>query len=98
VEGYVLMPIPFMDTKPHGVFATRAPKRPNRIGISTVRILSVEGDTVVFAGADMLNETPLIDIKPYFPKYDSPPDTKSGWLDTAAHGQCCGVRSDNRFK
>jgi tRNA (Thr-GGU) A37 N-methylase len=66
--------------------------------MSTVRILSVEGDTLIFAGADMLNETPLIDIKPYFPKYDSPADTKSGWLDTAAHGQCCGVRSDDRFK
>lgn len=97
-EGYVLMPIPFMDTKPHGIFATRAPKRPNHIGISTVRILSIEGNTIVFEGADMLNETPLIDIKPYFPKYDSPADTKSGWLDKAAHAQCSNVRSDNRFK
>lgn len=96
-EGYTLMPVPFMDTKPHGVFATRAPKRPNHIGMSTVRILSIEGDTVTFDGADMLDGTPLIDVKPYFPKYDSPPDSKSGWLDTAAHKQCCNVRSDNRF-
>lgn len=96
-EGYILMPVPFMDTKPHGVFATRAPKRPNHIGMSTVRILSVEGDTITFDGADMLNGTPLIDVKPYHPKYDSPSDTQSGWLDTAAHKQCCNVRSDNRF-
>jgi tRNA-Thr(GGU) m(6)t(6)A37 methyltransferase TsaA len=98
VEGYLLMPIPFMDTKPHGVFATRTPKRPNHIGISTVRILSIEGNTIVFDGADMLDETPLIDIKPYYPKYDSPTGTKAGWLDQSAHAQCCQVRSDDRFK
>jgi tRNA-Thr(GGU) m(6)t(6)A37 methyltransferase TsaA len=97
-EGHLLTLVPFMDTKPHGVFATRSPKRPNHIGMSTVRILSIEGDTVTFDGADMLNGTPLIDVKPYYPKYDSPPDTKSGWLDTAAHAHCSQVRSDNRFK
>jgi tRNA-Thr(GGU) m(6)t(6)A37 methyltransferase TsaA len=96
-EGYLLTLIPFMDTKPHGVFATRSPKRPNHIGISTVRILSIEGDAITFDGADMLNGTPLIDVKPYYPKYDSPADTKAGWLDTAAHVHCCDVRSDNRF-
>ncbi|MDR2764544.1 MAG: tRNA (N6-threonylcarbamoyladenosine(37)-N6)-methyltransferase TrmO [Tannerella sp.] len=96
-EGYLLHPIPFMDTKPHGVFATRSPKRPNHIGMSTVRILSVEDGTVAFDGADMLDGTPLIDIKPYYPKYDSPSDTKSGWLDKAAHAHCSHVRSDNRF-
>jgi tRNA-Thr(GGU) m(6)t(6)A37 methyltransferase TsaA len=95
-EGYALTVIPFMDTKAHGIFATRAPKRPNHIGLSTVRILSIEGNTVVFDGADMLNETPLIDIKPYFPKYDSPTDTRAGWLEEAAHKQCT-VRSDSRF-
>jgi tRNA-Thr(GGU) m(6)t(6)A37 methyltransferase TsaA len=96
-KGHLLSVIPFMDTKPHGVFATRSPKRPNHIGMSTVRILSVEGDTITFDGADMLDGTPLIDVKPYFPKYDSPQDTKSGWLETAAHAQCCNVRSDKRF-
>jgi tRNA-Thr(GGU) m(6)t(6)A37 methyltransferase TsaA len=95
-EGYVLMPIPFMDTKPHGIFATRAPKRPNHIGMSTVRILSVEDGVITFDGADMLNGTPLIDIKPYFPKYDNPGETRSGWLETAVHAQC-NVKSDNRF-
>ncbi|MDR2139797.1 MAG: tRNA (N6-threonylcarbamoyladenosine(37)-N6)-methyltransferase TrmO [Tannerella sp.] len=96
-EGYLLLPVPFMDTKPHGVFATRVPKRPNHIGLSVVRILSTAGDTVTFDGADMLDGTPLIDIKPYYPGYDSPADTKSGWLEHAAHAHCCSVRSDSRF-
>jgi tRNA-Thr(GGU) m(6)t(6)A37 methyltransferase TsaA len=96
-EGHSLTVIPFMDSKSHGIFATRAPKRPNHIGMSTVRILSIVENTVTFDGADMLDETPLLDIKPYFPKYDSPADSKSGWLETAAHAQCGNVRSDNRF-
>jgi tRNA-Thr(GGU) m(6)t(6)A37 methyltransferase TsaA len=96
-QGYLLRLIPFMDVKPHGVFATRAPKRPNHIGLSTVRVLSVEDGAIVFDGADMLDGTPLIDVKPYYPSYDSPANTKSGWLENAAHAHCSAVRSDNRF-
>lgn len=71
VKGYNLSVVPFMDNKPHGIFATRAPVRSNSIGISIVKLKKVEDNQVYFEGADMLNDTPLIDIKPYFPKYDS---------------------------
>src|SRR5690606_34712090 len=57
--------VPFLDDTSHGVFATRAPARPNRIGLSIVRLLSVEGRRLHFSGNDMLDQTPVLDIKPY---------------------------------
>lgn len=89
---------PFMDDAEHGVFATRAPCRPAAIGMSTVRIQSVdiEAGTVTFTGADMLNDTPLIDIKPFFGPFDNHPDAVSGWLESK--GRLAETkRSDDRF-
>lgn len=70
------------DTKV-GVFATRAPYRPNPIGISCVKLVKVEGLKITVTGADLLDGTPIFDIKPYLPYADSFPDSKVGWLEGA---------------
>ncbi|MGV6818633.1 MAG: tRNA (N6-threonylcarbamoyladenosine(37)-N6)-methyltransferase TrmO [Thiotrichales bacterium] len=70
-EGYDLTVKPFMDDKYHSVFATRAPRRPNPLGLSLVRLLSVEENTVKVAGADLLDGTPILDIKPYMEQFDA---------------------------
>ena len=64
IEGYALEVTPFMDDKPHGIFATRSPRRPNPIGLSLVRLLSVEGNTLHIEDVDLLDGTPVLDIKP----------------------------------
>jgi tRNA-Thr(GGU) m(6)t(6)A37 methyltransferase TsaA len=74
---------PFLDDKRHGVFATRAPARPNPIGISSVRALRVENDVLTVADADIVDGTPLLDIKPYAPALDSYRVKRSGWLNKA---------------
>lgn len=66
-----------------GVFATRAPYRPNALGLSCVRLLKVEGLRVIVEGADLLDGTPVLDIKPYLPYADSFPDARVGWLEGA---------------
>lgn len=73
---------PKRDNKPHGVFATRTPQRPSGIGTTTVRIKSVKENIIEFYGADMIDGTPLLDIKPYIPDIDSYPDAGRGWLDS----------------
>ena len=75
---------PPTDDRPHGVFATRSPKRPNPIGLTVVRLLGREGRTLRVAGVDMLDGTPVLDIKPYLPPYDSVPDGRlPGWATGA---------------
>lgn len=69
--------------EPHGIFATRHMCRPNRIGFSVVRLLSVRENNLFVEGADFLNETPVLDIKPYIPAFDSVPSASSGWLSSA---------------
>lgn len=64
----------------HGVFATRSPNRPNHIGMSVVRLIKVEGGKVYIENADMLNGTPVLDIKPFVPDIDAPESQNSGWL------------------
>ncbi len=76
----VLSCVPFLDTQPHGVFATRAPRRPNAIGLSVVRLLSREGGVLRVAGVDMVDGTPLLDIKPYVPRFDCWPEASAGWM------------------
>lgn len=71
---------PFLENKPHGIFAIRSPLRPNHIGISIVRLRSIKKNSVTFSGVDMLNGTPLLDIKPYIPSIDARSDVKVGWL------------------
>ena len=97
VCGYKLYVVPFMDDKPHGIFATRAPARPNPIGISVVELKKIENNILYIEGVDMLNGTPLLDIKPFFTKYDNRPDAKAGWLEGKDHVDITKIKSDTRF-
>ncbi|RLD07117.1 MAG: tRNA (N6-threonylcarbamoyladenosine(37)-N6)-methyltransferase TrmO [Chloroflexota bacterium] len=87
---------PFLDTEKHGIFATRAPKRPNPIGLSIVKLLKVEGNILRLENVDILDQTPLLDIKPYVPYFDRPEVEKVGWLEKNKD-QVQGKRSDERF-
>jgi tRNA-Thr(GGU) m(6)t(6)A37 methyltransferase TsaA len=87
---------PFMDVKPRGVFATRAPARPNPIGMSVVRLLRVEGGTLYVSGVDILDGTPLLDIKPYVPQFDVYEAERTGWLRDAVR-RLAGTSDDGRF-
>ena len=71
---------PFMDDKIHGIFAIRGPSRPNPIGISTVRLIKVDSNILHVENLDIIDETPLLDIKPYVPEFDKAEVTKIGWL------------------
>lgn len=96
-DGFKLHVIPFMDDKPRGLFATRAPRRPNPIGLSVVRLDRIEDGQVHILDVDMLDGTPLLDIKPYVPEFDSPPELKLGWLEEASRN-VARHRSDERFR
>ena len=76
---------PFLDDQVHGLFATRYPVRPNPIGLSIVRITAVQGNVIFFNGADMLDGTPLLDIKPYIPEFDIFAVEKTGWYQQRKH-------------
>jgi len=80
-QDYELLVKPFLDSDRHGVFATRHPNRPNPLGISVVRLLERRGSILRVKGIDVLDGTPLIDIKPYVPNFDQATDTKIGWLE-----------------
>ncbi len=95
-EGYSLEVQPFLDDKVRGIFASRAPLRPNPIGLSVVRLVTVEGNVVHIEDVDILDGTPLLDIKPYIPEFDSKAEATSGWLGDRA-AQAKDVRSDERF-
>lgn len=76
-----LQVVPFLDTVAHGVFATRSPKRPNRLGISVVRLMRVEGNVLHVQDLDIVDGTPLLDIKPYVPQFDDRSDARIGWFE-----------------
>lgn len=81
--GYMLRVKPFLDDKEHGLFATRYPHRPNPIGISTVRLLFRQGNALTIEGVDVLDGTPLLDIKPYVPDFDiRTNEVRVGWYET----------------
>jgi tRNA-Thr(GGU) m(6)t(6)A37 methyltransferase TsaA len=86
---------PYMDTEDRGVFATRSPARPNPIGISAVRLLSVEENRLLIGDVDMLDGTPLLDIKPYVPAFDSFEKSRAGWY---ANKSATSVVADSRFE
>lgn len=86
--------VPYRDTQRHGLFATRAPSRPNPIGLSVVRLLGRRGAVLDVAGADMLDGTPLLDIKPYVPAFDVHTPSRAGWLD---EGRTDRRAADGRF-
>ena len=95
-EGYCLKVKPFLDDTPHGVFATRAPRRPNPIGISVVRLERIEGTRLYISNVDVLDCTPILDIKPYVPHFDGVKDSRIGWLENKSH-QAARKKSDERF-
>ena len=95
-NGFKLKVVPFMDTVQRGVFATRAPKRPNSIGLSIVRLEKVEGRILHIEGVDILDGTPLIDIKPYVPDFDYQENVRAGWQDKSQK-TVTEKRSDDRF-
>lgn len=95
--SYQLTVRPFLDNTPRGVFATRAPRRPNAIGLSIVRLIEVKGSTLFIEDVDILDGTPLIDLKPYVPVFDAYPAASSGWLEHSAQGAGT-FRSDERFR
>jgi tRNA-Thr(GGU) m(6)t(6)A37 methyltransferase TsaA len=72
---------PFLEEATHGVFATRAPCRPNKLGFSVVKLISVEGNILHVQDIDILDGTPILDIKPYIARFDTRDDVKSGWQD-----------------
>lgn len=88
---------PFMDTASHGVFATRAPARPNRIGLSIVRLLRRDGNVLHFAGNDMVDGTPVLDIKPYVPRLDVRQTERIGWFAQGLQ-QLPTIQSDDRMR
>jgi tRNA-Thr(GGU) m(6)t(6)A37 methyltransferase TsaA len=90
-----LQVVPFRDNVARGVFATRAPARPNPIGMSSVRLLAVERHLLRIADVDIVDGTPLIDIKPNIPLYDTYPISACGWFDAAADGPSV---ADARFE
>lgn len=95
-KGYSLKVKPFLDDNLHGVFATRAPKRPNPIGISVVRLRKIEGNILRIEDVDIVDGTPLLDIKPYVPEFDVHEVEKIGWL-SQKNKKLHRVKSDERF-
>ena len=98
IDGYELEVVPFMDNESRGIFACKAPKRPNAIGLSTVKLMKIEGNILHIEQPDMLNGTPLIDIKPFYPRYDNREDVAIGWLEKNKDLPVEELRADERFK
>ena len=96
IEGFKLRVVPFLDTRSRGVFSTRAPTRPNPIGLSVVRLLSLEDGILRIENVDILDDTPLLDIKPYVPEFDAQSKIRTGWLEEVGKN-VSKKRSDNRF-
>jgi len=95
-EGFELETVPFLDTKKRGVFSTRAPKRPNSIGFSVVKLLEIKNNILYVENVDILNDTPLLDIKPYIPEFDNHKVEKKGWIENKIE-KLSSIKSDNRF-
>ena len=85
-----------MDTSKRGVFATRSPLRPNHIGLSLVRLKKIEKNIITVQGIDVLDGTPLLDLKPYIAAFDEVRKSSSGWMQSSEE-DVAGKRSDRRF-
>lgn len=96
-KGYSLRVVPFLDHEERGVFATRAPRRPNPVGLSIVHLLSVENNVLSIEDVDVVDGTPLIDIKPFVPFFDHREGASSGWV-TARLSEASEKLSDDRFR
>lgn len=95
-KGYSLKVVPYLDTEKRGLFATRAPRRPNAIGISVVRLDRVEANKLYIRDLDILDGTPLLDIKPCVREFDAAEGLRKGWLEGKA-SRARTHRSDDRF-
>jgi tRNA-Thr(GGU) m(6)t(6)A37 methyltransferase TsaA len=84
-KGFELKVVPYLDTQKRGLFATRAPRRPNPIGLSVVRLHKIDKNTLTIGDSDIVDGTPLIDIKPYLPPFDYVSDMRIGWLEGKTH-------------
>jgi len=96
-KTFSLMVKPYLDDKLRGLFSTRAPSRPNPIGMSIVKLKKIEKNNLQVGGVDILDETPLLDIKPYVPEFDAHNATKKGWLEEKIHTLNI-VRANGRFR
>ena len=97
-EGYSLIARPFLDDTPRGVFAIRGPRRPNPIGMTVVRLKKRLDNVLYVRGVDMVDETPLLDIKPYFPDIDAHQTEKVGWMGNRLKSVGKEKRADDRFE
>lgn len=97
--GYNMHVKPFLDNTERGVFATRAPKRPSPIGMSVVCLEKVEGSKIFISNVDIVDGTPLLDIKPYIPHFDKckGEEVQIGWFEDK-HEEAHHKKSDDRFK
>ncbi len=95
-KGYKLKVKPFLDKNLRGVFSTRAPKRPNQIGLSIVTLEKVQGPILHISGVDMIDGTPVFDIKPYLPMLNPDGDIKIGWLENVSQ-QFKHKKADDRM-
>jgi tRNA (adenine37-N6)-methyltransferase len=97
VHGWDEEVVPFLDDdRPRGALATRSPRRPNPIGLSLVELLAVQPAALRIRGIDLLDGTPVLDIKPYVPLFDARAGVRAGWFETAA-GRVHSVRADDRY-
>jgi tRNA-Thr(GGU) m(6)t(6)A37 methyltransferase TsaA len=96
-RDFALKVKPFLDDAERGVFATRAPARPNPLGLSLVRLTKLEGAMLHVLDVDMVNGTPLLDIKPFVPEFDCRAEARIGWL-AGKLNRLAGARDDGRFR
>ncbi|HSO61740.1 MAG TPA: tRNA (N6-threonylcarbamoyladenosine(37)-N6)-methyltransferase TrmO [Desulfobacterales bacterium] len=96
-QTWSLLVTPFLDNEPRGLFATRAPNRPNPIGLSIVRLVRIEGSHLHVENIDVLDGTPLLDIKPHVPDFDCAPGARIGWLEKAT-AELRKKVADDRFR
>jgi len=97
IKEYDLEVITLSDSEARGIFASKEANRPNAIGISTVKLIKIEGNILYIEQVDMLDGTPLIDIKPFYPRYDNRLKVKTGWLDKYKKIPIEKLRSDESF-
>ncbi len=93
-RAFAPMVVPYRDVHPRGLFATRAPARPNPIGLSVLRLERIQGSTLFVSDLDILDGSPILDLKPYVPEFDAHPGSRAGWLDSGNQRQ----RADGRFE
>jgi len=95
-NGYQLKVKPYLDDTARGLFSTRAPARPNPIGVSVVALDGIEGTNLLVRNLDIVDGTPLLDIKPYVPEFDAPAVQKTGWLEKKMD-RLAFAKDDGRF-